>query len=336
MKIRLFYLCLLVAAFTSCNNKVAKQDSTIDSTLQKKCTDILKKGLNYYSAFSGSIIIIDVKTGMVKVCTGLKTDDYGKTYTPFDNYNIQEHSKLFGTLSLLAAIEKSKINMTDTIDTKNGLIVLNGDTIRDGNWIRGGYQVINLKEGYIYNSDISTATTVLKAFHCDKDYYDQLKRMSIVSTNRIQNSLPKYAIGYGDFSPMQIITYYNAIANDGIMVKPIFTKQNTIIINQKIASNKNIAIIKELLFLNVKKGMGLKAHSDIVDIAGKGGTIRLNKKITNMDTFCNQFYATLPAKHPEYSILVTLHKKGKPASGSCMAGPIAKTIAETIKYKFNN
>ena len=129
-------------------------------------------------------------------------------------------------------------------------------------------------------------------------------------------------------TPLQILTFYNAIANNGKMIKPTFHKGETITIKEQITSKENIAIIQQLLMRKVKDGLAHQAYSDKVSIAGEQGTAIVKKDGNNI-IYCLQFCGYYPSDNPQYSIIVSLNKKGLPASGG-MAGEIVQHIVEFL------
>lgn len=149
---------------------------------------------------------------------------------------------------------------------------------------------------------------------------DSTKATSSIPDNDI--SLAKFVNGKSQqISPLQILTFYNAIANNGKMVKPTVHKDDTTIVKEQIASKENIATIQQLL---IQKGLTSKAFSDKVPIAGEQGVAFVTEDGDNT-IYCIQFCGYYPAKNPQYSIIVSLNKKGLPASGG-MVGEIAKQI----------
>ena len=138
-------------------------------------------------------------------------------------------------------------------------------------------------------------------------------------------SFVQFVNGYNQqISSLQLLTFYNAIANNGRMVLPTFTKGDTTILKEQIASKENIAVLQQLLVLKVKDGLALKAYSDKVSIAGEQGKTIISGKGDNT-IYCLQFCGYYPSDKPKYSIIVSLDKKGLPAS-SGMASNVVKQI----------
>lgn len=137
-------------------------------------------------------------------------------------------------------------------------------------------------------------------------------------------SLAKFVNGKNQhISPLQILTFYNAIANNGKMVKPIFQKGDTTIIKEQVASKENITTIQQLL---IQKRLTTKIFSDKIPIAGEQG-VAVVKEDGDNTIYCLQFCGYYPSDNPQYSIIVSLNKKGLPASGG-MAGEIVSQIFE--------
>lgn len=139
-------------------------------------------------------------------------------------------------------------------------------------------------------------------------------------------SLAKFVNGKNQqISPLQILTFYNAIANNGKMVKPTFHKRDTTIIKEQLASKENIAIIQQLLVQKVKDGLAHQAHSNKVSIAGEQGAVAVKDDKDNT-IYCLQFCGYYPSDNPQYSIIVSLKKKGLPANGGMAASIVTEVI----------
>ena len=302
----------------------------VKSTLQNHVSSILKENIKKIDAINGQIIIMDCKSGEIKAMVNLMNTKSG--IKPAIG-QLSEPTALMRTVSLLAVLEQGKINPNDSIDTKAGMLDINGYLLKDYNWRRGGNGKTSLQQGFLLSSNIATYLAVKQAF--GKDYaqfhkiitdmgyglpQDSTKATSSIPDNDI--SLAKFVNGKSQqISPLQILTFYNAIANNGKMVKPTVHKDDTTIIKEQIASKENIATIQQLL---IQKGLTSKAFSDKVPIAGEQGVAFVTEDGDNT-IYCIQFCGYYPAKNPQYSIIVSLNKKGLPASGG-MVGEIAKQI----------
>ena len=137
-------------------------------------------------------------------------------------------------------------------------------------------------------------------------------------------------IGYGlSVSPIQVLTFYNAIANNGKMVQPQLYKDSVVVINPQIANKANIDSLKLALAYNVTDGLGQPAKSDKTTVAGKQGTIIVSTDDGNT-MYAVEFCGYFPTGNPKYSIIVSINKTGLPASGGLMAGDVFKQIVELL------
>ena len=332
MRKRIFHLLFMSILFF--NNQGYAQYintyQTINTDLQDYVRSILKENIKKIGAINGQIIIMDCKSGEIKAMVNLMNTKSG--IKPAIG-QLSEPTALMRTVSLLAVLEQGKINPNDSIDTKAGMLDINGYLLKDYNWRRGGNGKTSLQQGFLLSSNIATYLAVKQAF--GKDYaqfhkiitdmgyglpQDSTKATSSIPDNDI--SLAKFVNGKSQqISPLQILTFYNAIANNGKMVKPTVHKDDTTIVKEQIASKENIATIQQLL---IQKGLTSKAFSDKVPIAGEQGVAFVTEDGDNT-IYCIQFCGYYPAKNPQYSIIVSLNKKGLPASGG-MVGEIAKQI----------
>jgi cell division protein FtsI (penicillin-binding protein 3) len=129
-----------------------------------------------------------------------------------------------------------------------------------------------------------------------------------------------------------MLTFYNAIANGGRMVKPTLKTGEIEIINPQIANPQNIQNIQTVLKHVVSQGLGRKAGSSILSVAGKTGTSQVGEYDFGEDTYVDEyqlaFCGYFPADAPKYSIIVSMNKLGLPASGGGMAGVVFHDIVE--------
>lgn len=340
MKTYIFYLLFIGLLLFSNQGEAQNKHSfsSINTKQQSHANTVLKESINRINAVNGQVIIMDCKSGEVKVMVSLVN---AKSMIKFTTSQLSQPTGLMRPISLLAALEQGKVKLNDSIDTKSGIVDINGYLLEDYNWRRGGNGKISVQQGFLLSSNIATYLTVKQAFGKGYDrFYKTIINMdyglsqdSIKATLPIPNddiSFAKFVNGKNQqITPLQILTFYNAIANSGKMVKPTFHKGETITIKEQITSKENIAIIQQLLMQKVKDGLAHQAYSDKVSIAGEQGTA-IVKKDGNNTIYCLQFCGYYPSDNPQYSIIVSLNKRGLPTSGG-MAGKIAKQIVE-IKH----
>ena len=287
-------------------------------------------------------IVMEVQTGEIKAMVG--------------KANSQE-SGLIRTASLLAALETGKIKLSDTIDVGEGVYMVHDKELLDHNWHRGGYGKLTTLQGLMVNSHIANYKNIERAFTEEQAYFDMLNKMSYGQPENIEGldslkaayfvtpndsgwnntSLAWFCIGYNQrISPIQMLTFYNAIANDGKMVKPTLYKGETEVINQQIASKANIDSLQMALVKVVTEGLGKPAQSEKVQVAGVSGGGQLSAEEDDSEGKTNTIYAVeycgyFPAENPKYSIIVSMNKVGLPASGNLMAGSVFKEIVDYIE-----
>lgn len=288
-------LCCMIILISSCQSKTPKAiqtpSSNIDSTLQIKADSILQNRLCELDATAGQIIVMEVQTGEIKAFAGTELKP--------------QESGLIRFASLLAALETKTVQLSDTIDVGNGILIIGKDTLLDHNWYKGGYGKITIQQGFGLSSNIANYKT---AKHTFKDAQALAKALAKYGYQVKDTSLVYNPSGYGVFTtPLQNLTFYNAIA------------QGTI------GDKGTVNDIKRALEYTVTDGLARPAMSDEVKIAGATGTIQLPNGEYAVE-FCGYF----PADNPQYSVIVSINKKDKPASGGLMAGTVFKQIAELM------
>ena len=347
IRISILFSCMItMIACNSTKQKDTQTSTTIDSTLQVKATSILENKLTELNALSGQAIVMEAQTGYIKAIVGLERKD-SADYQPCENFSQAHESALMHPISILAALETGKVKLSDMVDVGNGSYSIQDRELKDHNWHRGGYGKISIKQGLASSSNIAVYKTMEKAFGDDAQaYFNLLNKVNYGKPDSIAgiaNLKPAYfvtpkdsgwsdtafawfCIGYNQtITPIQMLTFYNAIANSGKMVQPQLYKDSTTVINPQIASQTNIDSLKQALEYAVTDGLGQPAKSDKVQIAGETGTVQLEDGSYIVE-FCGYF----PTNVPQYSIIVSIHKERLPASSGLMAGDVFRQITEYI------
>jgi cell division protein FtsI (penicillin-binding protein 3) len=348
--------CLLYNRCSSTDRSLpmTQEGSTISPALQYVADSLLQDKLKEINGLQGQVIIMNVQTGEILAMVG-RERDYEGEFQPCKNFAYQqEQGSLMKTVSLLVALETGKVTLDDVVDTKDGVWIIDDDrTLRDHNWRRGGYGLMTLERALEVSSNIGISKTIWNLFKGhEQDYFNKLDSMnygqpdSIVGIENLSPTsyhTPKdsdwinkdiiwSSIGYNrKMAAIQMLTFYNAIANNGKMVKPTLQPGIIKVINEQIASRKNIESIQQALEHVVSQGLGKLAGSKRIKVAGKTGTTQVGEYYEGENTvseyhlaFCGYF----PADKPKYSIIVSMNKFGLPASGGAMAGEAFHNIVE--------
>lgn len=333
MRKRIFHL-LSMSILLFANQGYAQYISpnpNVTTDLQDYVHSVLEENIRKIDAINGQVIIMDCKSGEIKAMVNLVNDKSGIKPT---TSQLSQSTGLMRPISLLAALEQGKVNLNDSVDTQEGMIDISGYSLEDYNWRSGGNGKTTIRQGFLSSSNIATYLSVKQAF--DKNYSKLYKTITNMGCGLPQDSieaalpipndditLAKFATGKSQqITPLQILTFYNAIANNGKMVKPAFHKGDTIVIKEQIASKENIATIQQLL---IQKGLTSKVFSDKVPIAGEQG-VAVVKEDGDNTIYCIQFCGYYPSDNPQYGIIVSLNKKGLPASGGIAVSIVKKVI----------
>jgi cell division protein FtsI (penicillin-binding protein 3) len=340
--------------------------STIDIEIQDVTEKSLVDMLRSTDAESGTAIVMEVKTGEVKAITNMARTSAG-VYKETQNHAVAdmlEPGSTFKVASIMVALEDGKCQPSDLVDTGNGIYPYAGQSIRDHNWNRGGYGIITVEEAIWYSSNIGVARIILNGYATQPEkFVEGIQRLGLKEdlkieipgaghavirmpdkTNWSATALPWMSFGYEtQIPPIYMLNFFNTIANDGKMLRPIFTKEilkngetvqrfSTEVIKSSICSNRTLRIIKGMLEGVVEKGTGSPAHSDAIKIAGKTGTAQISEGGSyqgggHQVSFAGYF----PADAPEFSCMVLIRRPriGYP-SGGTMSGAVVKSIAEKI------
>ena len=333
---------------------MSQEGSTISPALQHAADSLLNDKLTEINGLQGQVIIMNVQTGEILAMAGRERNFEGK-FQPCQNFAYQQElGALTMTVSLLVGLESGKAHLSDVVDTGNGVWQIDDDRImKDHNWRRGGYGEVTLDRALGVSSNIGISKTIWSLFKGhEQDYFNKLDSMSFGQLNSIEGieglrpsvySSPKdsdwlnkdilwSAIGYNrKIAPIQMLTFYNAIANNGKMVKPTLVPGTAEVVNEQIAKKENIALMQQTLEHVVSQGLGHKAGSAKILVAGKTGTSQVNEYYEGdnaVSEYQVAFCGFFPANKPKYSMIVSLNKIGLPASGGGMAGDAFHNIVE--------
>lgn len=339
-------------------------DINIQDITEKSLVDMLKS----IDAESGTAVVMEVATGEVKAITNMGRVGEG-VYGETKNHAVADESEpgsTFKVASIMVALEDGLCNPGDTVDVGNGIFMYKGARMTDHNNNKGGYGRITVEQAIWFSSNIGVAKTILKGYSDNPTkYVEGLYRVGMNADLRLEipgagrakirrpddslrywskTTLPWMSFGYEtQVPPINTLTFFNAIANDGKMVRPMFTKEimhngepthsfSTEVIKSSICSDKTLALIKGMLLGVVEEGTGKAVHSDVVRIAGKTGTAQIAtggvyRTSGHQVSFCGYF----PADEPKYSCIVVIRRPriGYP-SGGTMSGGVVKSIAEKI------
>lgn len=359
------------------NNEVEPQDgydiyTTIDVNIQDIAHHALLQQLEYYQADHGCVVVMETKTGEIRAISNLGRTSSGAYYEK-RNYAVWESHEPGSTFKLMAlavALEDKVIDTSDVVDTEKGVLTFYGRKVRDSKY--GGYGKISVAKAF----EVSSNTGVVKII--DKYYNDKPKKfveglydMSLDKTldlpilgegepmipdpTRKRNdkwsgiALQWMAYGYGvRLTPLQALTFYNAIANNGEMVKPRFLREvrefdkvkesfEKEVINKQVCSKETVKKLQQLLknVVDKKHGTGHRLYSDNFSMAGKTGTAQTEYWMEDWNEnkrYISSFAGYFPAEDPKYSCIVVIHKPSvkKGYYGADVSGPVFKKIAQKI------
>jgi cell division protein FtsI (penicillin-binding protein 3) len=353
-------------------NEVDPQDgydviATIDVFIQDIAHHALLKQLTDYEADHGCVVVMETKTGQIKAISNLGRAGDGSYYETI-NYAIAESHEpgsTFKLVDMIALLDDDKVDTSKVYDSRGGIITYRGDKVRDSH--KGGYGKISLGKGFEVSSNTILVQAVYENYKSNpQQFIDRVNNLGLnkplglpfqgegkpivhqtTDKNWNPNILPWMAFGYSvAMTPLQTLTLYNAVANNGEMVKPQFVseikewnktikKYDKQVINPKICSDETIKKLKSLLQNVVKRGTGAKLYSKDFSMAGKTGTAAMNY---GKDGGVGKYYASsfvgyFPADKPKYSCIVVVHKPSTANNnyyGADVAGPVFKRIAQKI------
>ncbi|RUT78140.1 penicillin-binding protein [Ancylomarina longa] len=341
--------------------------TTIDVNFQDVAESALHQQLIKYNADHGSAILMEVKTGAIKAIANLGFDSETKTYREIYNYAIGEATEpgsTFKLASVMALLEDGYVGPMDSIDTGNGIYSYYKEKMRDSHY--GGFGKITVQEAFEKSSNVGISKLVYEHYkNKPRSFINRLYDFRLNETLGLDIrgegipeikypddptwsgvSLPWMSIGYSvKQTPLQTLTFYNAIANNGKMMKPRFVKElqyhgdviqrfDTEVLKSKICSSETLKLVKNMLEGVVLRGTARNLRNTSYKIAGKTGTAQIadNNKGYAHKVYQASFVGYFPADDPMYSCIVVINRPNKTKGfyGNQVAGPVFKTIADKV------
>ncbi len=339
--------------------------TTIDKEIQEVAQNELYKQLKDKKANSGCVIVMDVKTGGVKAIANYSLAEDGHYY---ELYNLAIGMKevpgsTFKLASLMAGLEDDKFKITDTVQAASSY-TYRGKSLNEAK--RHNYGRISIQQAFEKSSNV-ISKIIYKAYKDEpQEFLRHLDEFGLTEPLGIDLegepnptvhrpgtkkwsglSLPWMAVGY-EFqqTPLQTLAFYNAIANEGRLVRPHFVKEirrgtevvktfQPVVLRQKICSMSTLEIMKGCLEGVMKNGTGKKLTSSYFEIAGKTGTAQLMNNRTSKDgkgerIFLASFVGYFPVKNPRYSCIVSVEAVGENVYGGVMSGTVFSAIANKV------
>ena len=341
--------------------------TTLDVNIQDIAHNALLGQLEAYEADNGTVVVMEVGTGAIKAIANLGRTEEGKYFEKL-NYAVgeaHEPGSTFKLMGMIAALEDKVIDENTLIDTGNGELTFYGKyKVKDSK--RGGYGTITAARAFEVSSNVGLVKIVHDNYKENpKKFVDRLYNMGLnknlalpilgegvpkipypTDTDWDGLDLPWMAYGYGvSLTPLQTLTFYNAIANQGEMVQPrflteignlgntpfkVFSKQ---VLNPSICSEETLKKVQSMMFNVVDKkwGTGHRIKDSLLTMAGKTGTCQVDYT-TDSVQYVSSFVGYFPAEKPQYSCIVVIHRpdKSKGYFGATVAAPVFKTIAKKI------
>lgn len=337
--------------------------TTLDINLQDVAETALYKAMMQHNADDGLVVVMDVKTGEVKAISNLSSNGNGGFVEKFNHATGQlfEPGSTFKLATMIALLEDSPVELNDSIDIGNGEFSFYNKVVRDHE--EGGLGTVTVQEAFEHSSNVAMAKLVDKHFGLRPqkfvEYLDKLKQSEPLGIQiagepkpKIKRpgqkgwsgiSLPWMAYGYGfETTPLHTLALYNAVANDGVMIKPIFVRSinradekeasfETEVLNNSICSRKTLSKLKLLLEGVVENGTAKNIKGTHYQIAGKTGTAQILDHGRYIRKYITSFVGYFPAHAPKYSAIVLIkNPRGWYQYGSSVAAPVFKEIADNI------
>lgn len=348
--------------------------TTIDVNMQDLAERAVIDELKLIGGDLGVAILMEVETGDIKAIVNMTRCADGEYREVKNNAvsDLREPGSVFKTASILVALDDGVVDTTYRVETGCGVYPMHGREMKDHNWRRGGYGNISLPRILEVSSNIGVSRIIDDKYgNKPEKFIEGIYRTGLAAdlklpikgyarpkirmpekdkyghwTNWSKTALPWMSIGYEtQIPPISTVTFYNAIANDGVMMRPRFVKSimkdgkvvaefpPEKVMERRIAKPQTVKTMQTILEHVVSQGLGKKAGSRMFKVAGKTGTAQIAEGggyKTGVVKYWLSFAGYFPANNPRYTCIVCLKKSGLPASGGGMSGVVFHHIAEGV------
>lgn len=349
-------------------NEIEPQDgydlvSTIDIDIQDVAEHALMTHLKKQNAGHGCVVLMEVATGDIKAIANLTRRD-SSVYQEDFNYAIglaTDPGSTFKLMTLMAGIEDQKFTRSDTVNVGNGQFHIASAVVRDAHAPKKSR--MSVQEVFEQSSNVGTAKLILRGYSkSPQKFVDRLKAMNVGAPLNLDikgegkailkdtkdkswsgTTLPWMAYGYElNITPMQTLSFYNAVANNGRMVKPRFVKElrkngkvikefPVTVLKDSICSARAINEGRKLLEGVVENGTASHLKNSVYTIAGKTGTAQTNISGKYEKIYQASFVGYFPAEDPKYSCIVIINApSNREYYGGAVAAPVFKEIADKV------
>jgi cell division protein FtsI (penicillin-binding protein 3) len=342
--------------------------TTIDLFLQDVVENSLRKQLNMSQAEYGTAVLMEVETGKIKAISNLGKTQNG--YQEIYNYAIghegcNEPGSTFKLISLMVAMEDGIVDTSDVYDVGDGKWKFYDQTIYDSDYGEGGtFGKMTMKQIFERSSNVGVAKIIYQGYKGkEKRFIENLYSLGLnekldigfqgeakpyikypTDDNWWGNSLVWISYGYEiQLSPLHILTFYNAVANDGKMMKPMFVEAiadngdierrfSPQVLKYSICSNSTLRKMQKMLEGVVERGTANSIHNSRYGIAGKTGTAKIadRNKGYAVGKYRASFVGYFPAEKPRYSCIVVISEPQGAFYGSSVAAPVFRDIANCV------
>lgn len=329
--------------------------TSIDVNLQDVAENALRKSLDSTNAQWGCCVLMEVKTGLIKAIANLEADPDGQYYEKLNNAIRQpiEPGSTFKLAAAIAVLEKGKFDTATVVPTGNGRV---GYRIVNDAYPQG-YGYVSFAKAFEKSSNRGISFLTYESFSDSiNEFRAYLKKMGLYNSLGLEISgepAPKMKFRYGDLetvpygyvvklTPMQILAFYNAVANDGVMVRPrfvkaigrageIFYETRAQVLEPAVCSKETLRKVRKMLEGVVERGTAYNVHDAACKIAGKTGTARIYQDTGYVNRYVASFAGYFPADQPEYSCIVVLYgTSGNEYSGGQLAAPVFREVADKV------
>lgn len=336
-----FFFPILALLLMACSTKPEEQTS-IDEHLQDSIMVLLKNHMADIGAAGGEVIVMETSTGRVVVHASEGMDTPEANPDTCYSEGMYEPGSLLRGATILACLQSGKVTSETMVNTEGGIYRVNDSlVIKDSNWRKGGHGTINTKEVGTVASNIGCYMLYKEAYDDPSQLGSALKNLHFGEAMNVNGKdIPtcdftggeEMTYGYGfRVHPLQMLTFYNAIANDGKMMLPFYSMTDSVVVAESIADKGNVAELQKIMQLCATEGTARELKGDSTKVSAFTSTVQLCQQDEESNgVYRIQLCGYFPNDNPKYTILVTLHKTA-PAFGGVHCTPLFLSVKDLLE-----
>lgn len=306
--VKMFMATAILLLAVACKEKKSMCETTVIPTVNHFTDSLLSSLIEEQKADSGFIMVVSTPTGYVRAASG----NFRNRSCRLEDFHKEEYSGIGKVATWLAALNSGKITLTDTIDTREGIYLVNDIPLKDSNWKDGGYGKLTYREAFAHQSNIATYIAAYKAYNDVSDFVKAIQLIGLDMSyvdSQFKTALVWVSLGYGyTITAWNVLEFFNGIANQGKKVSLLSVADSIYVVKERMADLKHIQAIKKIF---EEKDNLKKLNLSDKETAGVIGTTTQLSETPDNERYKMELCGYFPTDNPLYTVYICIYKQEK-------------------------